>query len=584
MDFEKVLREVGGFGLFNKTVMFAVLILATWNTTMCFLFHVFLLVIPPSQWCFVNGTSREDFPDLNALPRSRCQLVSLSDNGFDVTVTDGDTATCPTGWQFNPSEFFTTVAMENQWLCGESWKMYAVHSAYWCGSMAGNLLSGILSDKIGRKKTTLILIAIGSSCNLLCIFFSDFLSYAILKFFTGVASYPVITTVFVLVMEYTVSERRTLVSFVWSTSWMAMGTLLPWYGYLLQSWRALVASNAAISALLVIVFWWVPESSSWLLSVDRKKEALANLQKIARTNGKVVSTEHLEMLLKVTASETEVRAVGHQALTFWQSTVLMLRSPIIRRITILIYSAWFIISLCYNVAQVELGRLDLDIYSTYSIAIAFELPVNVFCILALDTLGRRWPNTIFMFAGGLVCLVMWLLRTDSALGTLIMATVMIMTFAGGFNVTYQVASEVFPTVIRGRAVLLQRLLGDVGGLLGAQVESLAELDAYLPMLVMGCTALVAGVLIFFLPETMGVAMPQTIEDGESLGQGTGVCFCPIFASSRDESPAVQDKSTRKRRFGIVPFRKKLPVTRKQEVNNAFQDDVAVVSTIYNAYR
>lgn len=108
-----MLREVGGFGLFNKTVMIAALILATGNTAMSFFIHVYLLVAPPSQWCFVNGTSREDFPVLNLLPRRRCQLVSLSDDGFNMTVADGDTATCPTGWNFNPSEFFTSVAMEN---------------------------------------------------------------------------------------------------------------------------------------------------------------------------------------------------------------------------------------------------------------------------------------------------------------------------------------------------------------------------------------------------------------------------------------------------------------------------------------
>ncbi|XP_077552899.1 solute carrier family 22 member 13-like [Haemaphysalis longicornis] len=584
MDFEKVLREVGGFGLFNRTVMVAALILATGNTAMSFFIHVYLLVAPPSQWCFVNGTSREDFPVLSVLPRRRCQLVSLSADGFNVTVADGDTTTCPTGWNFNPSEFFTSVAMENQWVCGESWKMYAVHTAYWAGSMSGNLLSGLLADKIGRKKTTLILLAVGSTCNLLCIFFSDFLSYTIFKFFTGVASYPVVTTVFVLVMEYTVSERRTLVAFLWGTSWMVFGALLPWYAYLLHSWRSLVGSNTAVGILLVFILWWVPESSSWLLSVDRKKEALDNLHRIARANGKIVSKEHLDMLLKVKTSESETQAVTQKALTLWQSTVLMLKSPNIRRITILIYAAWFIISMCYHVAQVQLGRLDMDIYSTYSIAIAFEFPVNIFCILALDTLGRRWPNTAFMFAAGFICLIMWMLKTESAVWTLVMATMMIMAFAGGFNITYQVASEVFPTVIRGRAVLLQRLLGDVGGLVGAQIAALAELDDYLPMLVMGCITLAAGVLVFFLPETMGVAMPQTIEDGESLGQGTGICFCPIFANSGDDTTAAQEKSTKKLRCGILPFRTKLPVTRQPEVNRAFQEDVSVVSTTYNTYR
>lgn len=71
----------------------------------------------------------------------------------------------------------------------------------------------------------------------------------------------------------------------------------------------------------------------------------------------------------------------------------------------------FAIALCYNGSTMELGRLNLNIYSTYSIAIAFELPVNLLVIMALDKLGRRCPNVVFMVLAGIVCLLMSLLRT-----------------------------------------------------------------------------------------------------------------------------------------------------------------------------
>ncbi|KAK8760659.1 hypothetical protein V5799_028076 [Amblyomma americanum] len=490
-------------------------------------------------------------------------------------------STMPVGWKFDPSEFFTTVTMENQWICGESWKMYAVHTAYWSGSIAGYLLSGFLADKIGRKKTALLLIGVGSTCNLLGAVFSDFHSYTVLKFFAASGSYTVTTTVFVLVMEYTMSESRTLVAFLWGTSWTVMATSLPWLAYLVQNWRVLIATNAGVSVLLVILFWWVPESSSWLLSVNRKQEALVILQRIARINGKDISEEQLDKLLRKTASDVQAHAAVEKAPSFWEGTALMLKSPNIRKITVLIYLSWFLISMCYNVTTLELGRLGLNIYSTFSIAIAFEFPVNLICISLLDTLGRRWPNSVFMLIGGTVCLTMWLVRTVSNTWTLVMATMLIMSFAGGYNITYQVASEVFPTVIRGRAVLLQRLLGDVGGLLGAQVASLAEMDEYLPMLVMGCFALVASVLLFMLPETVGTAMPQTIEDGERFGRDQGLCFCPLF-SGGTEAPAQEPQFGKRR--SILPFHRKMPVTAQPKVNKGFENDESVIATIYNNVR
>ncbi|CAN7942505.1 unnamed protein product, partial [Ixodes pacificus] len=214
---------------------------------------------------------------------------------------------------------------------------------------------------------------------------------------------------------------------------------------------------------------------------------------------------------------------------FFKATLAIMRSRRIRKFTFLIYTAWFAISLCYNAGTLELGRLGLNIYTTFSIAVAFEFPVYIVCILAVDTLGRRWPNVFFMFTGGVVCLTMSLLRTESDLWTLVMAVMSIMSFAGGCSITYQLASEIFPTVIRARSVLLLRLVGDIGGLLGAQVTSLAEHDKYLPILVMGAVSLMASLLLFFLPDTVNHPMPQTMEDGENLARDQSLWFCPALA-------------------------------------------------------
>lgn len=40
----------------------------------------------------------------------------------------------------------------------------------------------------------------------------------------------------------------------------------------------------------------------------------------------------------------------------------------------------------------------------------------------------------------------------------------------------------------------------------------------LPLLIMGLMALSAGILTFFLPETLGAPLPMTIEDAENFGE------------------------------------------------------------------
>ncbi|XP_054932694.2 organic cation transporter protein-like [Dermacentor andersoni] len=120
-----------------------------------------------------------------------------------------------------------------------------------------------------------------------------------------------------------------------------------------------------------------------------------------------------------------------------------------------------------------------------------------------------------------------------------MAGVGIAAIAGSYAITYQLASEVFPTVIRGRAVQLQRFIGDLGGLAGMQVAALAERERCLPMTVMGAVSLAASVLVFFLPETVHLALPQTLNDGESLAVDRGICFCTLSAKRQHSRRNVQ---------------------------------------------
>uniref|UniRef100_A0A023GNU7 Putative synaptic vesicle transporter svop n=1 Tax=Amblyomma triste TaxID=251400 RepID=A0A023GNU7_AMBTT len=526
MEFEQVLVKTGGFGLFQRTVMVLTLILSGLHTTLYSFGHFLILVTPFSQWCFLNDTLNSTI-ELSALPRGKCQSIGLAstEEGYqNETIFQQGLQTCPSGWQYDHREFFPTATTENQWVCGDSWKLYTVHTTFWLGSMAGYLVCGILSDRIGRKKTIVILIVIGASASLAGTYFSDLVGFSVLRFFTGMGALTVNSAVFVLVIEYTVSQRRTLIAFLWATTGCVVGCAAPWFGYLTQNWRAFLYAAVVADALLLLCVAWIPESSSWLLSVGRTPDAVRSLQRLASRNGKSITGEAvLELLLG------KDKQSSPKILTFCESTKAMLKRPRILRITLLIYAAWFFISLCYNCCTLELGRLGLNIYTTYSVAMAFELPVYIICIVSVDVLGRRWPNVIFLLVGGVSSIAMGVARSNSGQWTLVMAALSISMFAGGYTVTYQLASEIFPTVIRGRAVQLQRLVGDLGGLAGMHVAALAERDRYLPVTAMGAMALAASAFAFFLPDTVHQALPQTLEDGEGLARDRGLFYCPVSA-------------------------------------------------------
>lgn len=46
------------------------------------------------------------------------------------------------------------------------------------------------------------------------------------------------------------------------------------------------------------------------------------------------------------------------------------------------------------------------------------------------------------------------------------------------------------------------------------------------MLIMGLLATAGALCSVFLPETLGVSLPQTLEEGEAFGQRTRIWSCP----------------------------------------------------------
>ncbi|KAL3219871.1 hypothetical protein MRX96_005632 [Rhipicephalus microplus] len=505
MEFDGALMKSGGFGRFQTILALVFLTTATAHFAFNHMSQVFILIVPEHYWCPIavsegpNSSFSDDYSWNGSVTsfRQTCRLElgigAVDDNG---TTTEQ----CPGGWYYE---------------YGDLWKQYVLHTTFWIGSMAGYVTSGFLADRFGRRVAIGCLSAVSAVANLMPLVISQHWGLAVARLIAGLGAESVCSTIFVLVIEFTIPERRTLIGFV--------------------AGGGLVVTNSALSVAILIILWFVPESPSWHLTAGRRDEAIRTLTKIARVNGRrEITKDDFKTLQIKTAEVTQME----QKRSFWKDTFALVATPRLRRNTLVLFGGWFLICLVYNANTLELSHLGLNVYGTYSTAIAFELPVNLFTILALDRLGRRWPNVGFMFIGGTISLVMALLRTDSSAATLVMAVLSIVCYAGGYNITYQLASEIFPTEIRGRGVLIKRLFGDIGSCLGADVAYLVEYDRYLPLLVMGVLSLLAALLLFFVPDTVHEPLPQTIEDGEQFAKDQGLCFCPVLVK---RLPDRQDK-------------------------------------------
>lgn len=75
-----------------------------------------------------------------------------------------------------------------------------------------------------------------------------------------------------------------------------------------------------------------------------------------------------------------------------------------------------------------------------------------------------------------------------------------------------------PTLIRSGGVGMFSTFSRFGALLAPFVPLLKFIYDFLPLLLFGIVAFISGLLASFLPETLGIKLPDTIEEAENIGK------------------------------------------------------------------
>lgn len=448
--------------------------------------------------------------------------VTPEDNFSSLQTEGGAEYVACTAWEHDTSFWKMTIIMDFDLVCDRYYLRKLQQQVTFLGLMTGVFTSGLISDRFGRRRTMLCLLLITVLVGTASSFSPNYPLFLVGIFICGFSSLGYGTVMYVWMMEHVGGKYKTILGAAPHYNFGFWGLMTGVFAYALPHWRHLQLLFSLPLIVLIGAYWYIPESSRWLLANGRRVEAEEIIRHIASVNGKTLPQTFRLAPPKETAKRTEGREHhGFIQLFMW---------PTLRKKTLICYYLWFSTALIYYGLTLNSNTLGTDLFLTFSIGKLLEFPSITIVIFLLLKTGRRITLILFYSLAGIsLCLtyfvplnyfsyewpilVLNLLGRVSAINTL--------------AVCYVYSAEVFPTVVRTAGLGSSSFWARVGPMIAPFIVELKVYGAQVPLVVFGMIALLAALLVTFMPETSKTPLPDTIQDGENIGSGdslwTGCC-------------------------------------------------------------
>jgi len=568
LDYDEVLEYIGQFGTFQKKIFFWLWLVSAAGGLAVVVFA--FTGLEPKYRCRVSPCETETASDYYTMPvcaagdaeceglslpawyrndsigiNERCKVPSVQQNGGaceegGAYFGDDESAMCDyDDLVFDRSVMRTSLIEEYQLLCGRSGLRTVYNAIYMLGMLFGSYIFGWISDTYGRMKSLMLAVVTVSLSGFFGAFCSGAMGlhgYAFLRFLTGMGGIGSFMVCFVLAVEHVGYKYTMLVGIAIEIPFAIGEVILGIEAYFFRDWKTLQIVAYLPLLLLLGLYWIVPESVRWLIGAGRLEEAQKIIENAAKANGRETPV-HLFKTAAIAASDLENRK--HAETPEVKATVLDLFRPTKMALrTINMCFQWFSVTMCYYGLSFASTSLSGNAFSNYFLSVMIEIPGYIFCILVMDSWGRRPILSFCQGVSGIACIFCGLLQgqTDPGLQGLQVFLSLIGKFgaSASFAIVYVYTAEMFPTVIRNQAVGTCSLVARIGGITSLLLDLLKVYWLPAPVFIMGVVATTAGALAVFFPETLGEKLPETMDEAFRIGENSTRGFCTFTCVSAKE--------------------------------------------------
>ena len=384
------------------------------------------------------------------------------------------------------------------------------------GMMFGAMCFGTLSDKLGRKKTIMICVAIFSGFTFLGAFASNPTEFGILRFLAGLGIGGVMPNVVALMTEYAPKRiRSTLVAVMFSgyaiggmTSALLGAWLVVDYGWKIMFYIAIIPFLA-----LPLIWKFLPESLMFLEVKGKTEQVRDIVQKIAPELQITPSTQF--ELDEVTAGdEAPLRALFQKGRT---------------SSTIMFWIAFFMCLLMVYALGSWLPKLMIQAGYSLGASMIFLFALNIGGMVgaigggALADKFHIKPVLTIMFTVGAIALIFLGFKSPQFVLYMLIAVAGAATI-GSQILLYTFVAQFYPVTVRSTGLGWASGIGRIGAIVGPVLTG-ALLTFGLPhqmnFLVIAIPGIIAALAIFFVNLNASVEKKNAAEAAENQQNTVG---------------------------------------------------------------
>jgi len=324
------------------------------------------------------------------------------------------------------------------------------------GMIVGAALSGLISDRYGRRTvilSTLLIFTVGS---VLCGLATNYWMLLIFRFITGFGLGGELPAAITLASELSPKSSRgrnvVLVESFWAWGWL-IASLVAFLAIPVYGWRAAFFIGAVPALFAAVLRFLVPESPRYLEVRGRYDEA----EKIVSSFESAAGVESVGAYVPYVEPEKKS----------WYDGFVSIWAREHRRNTAVIWVIWFGVNFGYYGfvlwTPTLLTEQGFDIVKSFGYTVIMciaQLPGYFSAAYLIERIGRK-PTLIMFFAGTAVAA--WFFGCAGSESQILAAGCLLYFFAlGSWGSIYSYTPEVYPTDIRGAGSGWSSAFGRIG--------------------------------------------------------------------------------------------------------------------------